>query len=57
MKTIPAVQGSQSKLTIVDVSPADRGDFTCIASNAYGQDRASIHLVVQGNVSVLYLTH
>jgi len=42
--------GSVSKLTIMDVSPLDRGDFTCIASNAYGQDRATIQLIVQGNL-------
>ncbi|PSN46727.1 Down syndrome cell adhesion molecule-like protein Dscam2, partial [Blattella germanica] len=47
VKTIQVLQGSQSILTIAGVSPEDRGDFTCIASNAYGQDRASIHLVVQ----------
>jgi len=34
----------------MDVSPIDRGDFTCIASNAYGQDRATIQLIVQGNL-------
>ena len=34
----------------MDVSPLDRGDFTCIASNAYGQDRATIQLIVQGNL-------
>lgn len=32
----------------MDVSPVDRGDFICIASNAYGQDRATIQLTVQG---------
>jgi hypothetical protein len=35
----------------MDVSPLDRGDFTCIASNAYGQDRATFQLIVQGNLT------
>ncbi|XP_069692741.1 cell adhesion molecule Dscam2-like [Periplaneta americana] len=47
VKTTPLSHGSLSKLTIVDVSPVDRGDFTCIASNAYGQDRTTIQLTVQ----------
>lgn len=34
----------------MDVSPIDRGEFTCIASNAYGQDRATIQLTVQGSI-------
>jgi hypothetical protein len=50
VKTTPLSHGSLSKLTIVDVSPVDRGDFTCIASNAYGQDRATIQLTVQGSL-------
>ncbi|XP_033606866.1 Down syndrome cell adhesion molecule-like protein Dscam2 isoform X4 [Cryptotermes secundus] len=47
VKTTSLSHGSLSKLTIMDVSPVDRGDFTCIASNAYGQDRTTIQLTVQ----------
>lgn len=50
MKTTSLSHGSLSKLTIMDVSPVDRGDFTCIASNAYGQDRTTIQLTVQGSI-------
>ncbi|KMQ82089.1 down syndrome cell adhesion molecule-like protein, partial [Lasius niger] len=25
----------------------DRGDYVCVAANAYGQDKATIHLLVQ----------
>lgn len=45
----------------MDVSPVDRGDFICIASNAYGQDRATIQLIVQGicifNKAYVFVIH
>ncbi|XP_021922498.1 Down syndrome cell adhesion molecule-like protein Dscam2 isoform X3 [Zootermopsis nevadensis] len=47
VKTTSLSHGSLSKLTIMDVLPVDRGDFICIASNLYGQDRATIQLIVQ----------
>nr|XP_031839913.1 Down syndrome cell adhesion molecule-like protein Dscam2 isoform X3 [Nomia melanderi] len=36
-----------SELHIVQVNNIDRGDYVCIATNAYGHARATIHLLVQ----------
>ncbi|XP_076276315.1 cell adhesion molecule Dscam2 isoform X6 [Lasioglossum baleicum] len=36
-----------SELHIIQVNNMDRGDYVCIATNAYGHARATIHLLVQ----------
>jgi len=36
-----------SELRIVQASHMDRGDYVCVAANAYGHDKATIHLLVQ----------
>ncbi|XP_014607837.1 PREDICTED: Down syndrome cell adhesion molecule-like protein Dscam2 isoform X3 [Polistes canadensis] len=36
-----------SELRIIQVNHMDRGDYICAASNAYGRDHATIHLLVQ----------
>ncbi|XP_015190720.1 PREDICTED: Down syndrome cell adhesion molecule-like protein Dscam2 isoform X7 [Polistes dominula] len=36
-----------SELRIIQVSHMDRGDYICVAGNAYGRDHATIHLLVQ----------
>uniref|UniRef100_A0A1I8PJY9 Down syndrome cell adhesion molecule-like protein Dscam2 n=1 Tax=Stomoxys calcitrans TaxID=35570 RepID=A0A1I8PJY9_STOCA len=40
-------RGVVSELSILQTILSDRGEYTCIASNAYGHDRAVIHLQVQ----------
>lgn len=40
-------KGIVSELTIVQTSLLDRGEYSCIASNAYGHDHSTIHLQVQ----------
>lgn len=34
-------------MTILQTILSDRGEYTCIASNTYGHDRAVVHLQVQ----------
>ncbi|XP_053972600.1 cell adhesion molecule Dscam2-like isoform X3 [Hylaeus volcanicus] len=36
-----------SELRIIQASHIDRGDYVCVATNAYGHARATIHLLVQ----------
>lgn len=36
-----------TELRIIQASHMDRGDYVCVAANAYGQDKATIHLLVQ----------
>lgn len=36
-----------TELRIVQASHMDRGDYICVAANAYGRDKAAIHLLVQ----------
>ncbi|XP_077264986.1 cell adhesion molecule Dscam2 isoform X2 [Temnothorax americanus] len=36
-----------TELRIVQASHMDRGDYVCVAANAYGRDKATIHLLVQ----------
>lgn len=36
-----------TELRIVQASHMDRGDYVCVAANAYGHDKATIHLLVQ----------
>ncbi|XP_048510955.1 Down syndrome cell adhesion molecule-like protein Dscam2 isoform X2 [Athalia rosae] len=43
----PIPKGMISELRISEAGHADRGEYTCIASNAYGHDRANVHLLVQ----------
>lgn len=39
-----------SELGITHVFRQDTGVFNCVASNGYGHDEMSIHLIVQGNI-------
>ncbi|XP_046620086.1 Down syndrome cell adhesion molecule-like protein Dscam2 isoform X2 [Neodiprion virginianus] len=43
----PVPRGMISELRISEAGHADRGEYTCVASNAYGHDRANVHLLVQ----------
>ncbi|XP_011055035.1 PREDICTED: LOW QUALITY PROTEIN: Down syndrome cell adhesion molecule-like protein Dscam2 [Acromyrmex echinatior] len=36
-----------TELRIIQASHMDRGDYVCVAANAYGRDKAMIHLLVQ----------
>ncbi|XP_025073056.1 Down syndrome cell adhesion molecule-like [Pogonomyrmex barbatus] len=36
-----------TELRIIQASHMDRGDYVCVAANAYGRDKATIHLLVQ----------
>ncbi|KAL0115399.1 hypothetical protein PUN28_010725 [Cardiocondyla obscurior] len=36
-----------TELRIMQASHMDRGDYVCVAANAYGRDKATIHLLVQ----------
>ncbi|XP_020288503.1 Down syndrome cell adhesion molecule-like protein Dscam2 isoform X2 [Pseudomyrmex gracilis] len=36
-----------TELRIMQTSHMDRGDYVCVAANAYGHDKATIHLLVQ----------
>ncbi|XP_057323530.1 cell adhesion molecule Dscam2-like isoform X3 [Microplitis mediator] len=40
-------RGMTSELRITKAGHEDRGEYVCVASNAYGIDKASIHLLVQ----------
>lgn len=41
-----------SILTIDPVSPSDSGNYTCFVSNAYGKDKHSARLIVEGNQKI-----
>ncbi|XP_015601116.1 Down syndrome cell adhesion molecule-like protein Dscam2 isoform X2 [Cephus cinctus] len=43
----PIPRGMVSELRINEAGHADRGEYVCVAGNAYGHDRATIHLLVQ----------
>jgi hypothetical protein len=45
--TVDASGRVTTELRIVQTSHMDRGDYVCVAANAYGHDKASIHLLVQ----------
>ncbi|KAH0950048.1 hypothetical protein HN011_002504 [Eciton burchellii] len=45
--TVDASGRVSSELRIVQASHMDRGDYVCVAANAYGHDKATIHLLVQ----------
>lgn len=47
MKNIPMNKEIVSELTILHTLLTDRGEYACIASNAYGQDHSVIYLQVQ----------
>ncbi|XP_068082151.1 cell adhesion molecule Dscam2 [Anabrus simplex] len=47
IKTTPLSHGVMSELSIMEASHLDRGEYTCFASNAYGQDHTTIQLLVQ----------
>ncbi|KYN00441.1 hypothetical protein ALC62_08745 [Cyphomyrmex costatus] len=36
-----------TELRIIQASHMDRGDYVCVAANAYGRDKTTIHLLVQ----------
>lgn len=46
IKNTQMVNGISSDLTILQTSLFDKGDYTCIAKNLYGQDLAVIKLLV-----------
>lgn len=43
-----------AKLSVHSVDRRDSALFTCIASNAYGQDDTNIQLIVQGILHKLF---
>ncbi|KAM8714872.1 hypothetical protein ACLKA7_001994 [Drosophila subpalustris] len=47
IKNSPLARGVSSELTILQTVLTDRGEYTCIANNAYGRDRSVIHVQVQ----------
>lgn len=47
MKNSPLVKGIISELTIVQTTLNDRGEYSCVATNAYGHDHSAVHLQVQ----------
>lgn len=46
--------GHLSELTIHVVERQDNGLYTCVASNAFGQDEKNNQLTVQGNVFIIH---
>lgn len=47
IKNSPLSRGVVSELTIMQTVLSDRGEYSCVANNAYGHDHAIIHLQVQ----------
>ncbi|XP_039305816.1 Down syndrome cell adhesion molecule-like protein Dscam2 isoform X4 [Solenopsis invicta] len=45
--TVDASGRVTTELRIMQASHMDRGDYICVAANAYGRDKATIHLLVQ----------
>jgi hypothetical protein len=43
-----APENFNSILRVIDLRPDDSGVYSCLARNAFGQDRISIRLVVKG---------
>lgn len=48
LKNTSLTSGFMSELTIIEVGHRDRGEYMCVASNAYGHDHTMILLLVQG---------
>ena len=51
---ITTIGESQESLTIVNISLADAGDYSCFAENVHGNSSASETLLVQG-IAQMYL--
>ena len=47
INTNPLNKGISSELTISQTTLADRGEYSCIATNAFGTDHSTVHLQVQ----------
>ncbi|SPP85596.1 blast:Down syndrome cell adhesion molecule-like protein Dscam2 [Drosophila guanche] len=47
IKNSPLAYGVLSELTILQTALTDRGEYSCIANNAYGHDRSVVNLQVQ----------
>lgn len=47
LQNTPLARGLASELTVVQSTLADRGEYSCVAANAYGHDHAALHLQVQ----------
>lgn len=47
LKNTAMTKGIVSELTILQSSLTDRGEYACVATNAYGHDRSVIYLQVQ----------
>ena len=47
--------GKDRKLNIVDVQPADNGEYTCIAKNAGKEIQCSAKLLVEGKLKGLFI--
>lgn len=47
INTNPLNKGISSELTISQTTLSDRGEYSCIATNAFGTDHSTVHLQVQ----------
>lgn len=47
INTNPLNKGISSELTISQTTLTDRGEYSCIATNAFGTDHSTVHLQVQ----------
>lgn len=47
INTNPLNKGISSELTISQTTLSDRGEYSCIAANAFGTDHSTVHLQVQ----------
>lgn len=47
LKNSPLTKGVVSELTIIQSTLTDRGEYLCVATNAYGHDHAALYLEVQ----------
>ncbi|XP_051167558.1 cell adhesion molecule Dscam2-like isoform X4 [Leptopilina boulardi] len=47
VKNSPTTLGLVSELRIIQAGHADRGEYVCVARNAYGHDKVTVHLLVQ----------
>ncbi|GBM66129.1 Down syndrome cell adhesion molecule [Araneus ventricosus] len=44
-----AAMGSSSHLSISEIEATDIGNYTCVVSNSYGQDRGTIQVILEAN--------